>query len=124
MTTAEPHSSSARVRRALNRLGKWRTLLAGWQLGTRVDTDPECAAVKDTRELLLVMRAELTALIGLLIESNLFTLADFQNAVADEADMLSESMTARFPGVVATDTGLTMDPSVVTVWMAERNWKP
>ena len=35
---------------ACNRLTKWRSVFAGWQLGTRAKGDPECDAVRDHRE--------------------------------------------------------------------------
>lgn len=50
----------------LNKLCKWRTILAGWQLGTRPKEDPEAQAVRDQRELLLLLRCEVTALIDIL----------------------------------------------------------
>jgi hypothetical protein len=31
----------------LNRLCKWRAILAGRHLGTRPDTDPQCQAMRD-----------------------------------------------------------------------------
>lgn len=31
----------------LQRLGKWRTVFASWQLGTRSKNDPEAQAVRD-----------------------------------------------------------------------------
>ncbi len=33
--------------RSLNRLAKWRLVLAGWQLGAVDEHGPECAAVRD-----------------------------------------------------------------------------
>src|SRR5205809_59165 len=47
---------------ALNRLTKWRSVFAGWQLGTRPLGDPECDAVRDHREVTILMRAELTTI--------------------------------------------------------------
>lgn len=57
----------------LNRLCKWRSILAGWQLGTRADTDPECQAVRDHREVTLLLRAEVNALTQLLVCGGVFT---------------------------------------------------
>lgn len=56
------------VNRILQKLCKWRSVFAGWQLGTRPDTDAECQAVRDHREVTMLMRAELSALTALLIE--------------------------------------------------------
>jgi hypothetical protein len=62
-----------RTFRALNILTKWRTIFAGWQLGTRPKGDPECDAVRDHRELSMILRAEVTAFTGLLREKGVFT---------------------------------------------------
>src|SRR5258707_10424244 len=60
-------SGEQRMLAALNRLTKWRTHYAGWQLGTRAKGDPESDAVRDHRELTMLLRVELTALTGLLM---------------------------------------------------------
>lgn len=49
------------TRRRLEKLGKWRSLFAGWQLGTRLDNDPECQAVRDHREVTMLLRTEVNA---------------------------------------------------------------
>lgn len=95
----------------LNRLAKWRALLAGWQLGTRPKGDPESDAVRDHREATLVHRAELSALAALLIDKGVFTGDEFAAAVEREADLLCTQMEARFPGIRATDHGLELDPA-------------
>jgi hypothetical protein len=51
---------------ALNRVAKWRGLFAGWQLGTRPKGDPECDAVRDHREITILLRVEASALTRLL----------------------------------------------------------
>ena len=52
---------------ALNRLCKWRAIFAGWQLGTRAKGDPESDAVRDHREVTILLRAEASAMTGLLL---------------------------------------------------------
>ena len=56
---------------ALNRVAKWRTLFAGWQLGTRPKGDPESDAVRDHREITILLRVEQSAIIGLLIRKGI-----------------------------------------------------
>ena len=112
------------VVRSLNRLAKWRLVLAGWQLGTRTDDDPECAAVRDTREVLLVLRAEVTALTRALIERGMVSQEHMQDLVADEADRLSAALSDRFPGVRATDEGLAMDTRIAAETMRRMHFKP
>lgn len=106
---------------ALNRLAKWRTLLTGWQLGTRPKGDPECDAVRDQRELLLLLRCELTALTRCLLEADLIDGDSYAHVVAEEADLLSMAHEARFPGVRATDQGMVFDARAADTM---RGWRP
>jgi len=109
---------------ALNRLAKWRSLLAGWQLGTRPKGDPESDAVRDHREVTLILRAEVNALVSLLMHKGVFTQEEWLAALAEEAELLDKAMSRRFPGVAATDDGLSMDVRVIqrAGWM--KGWKP
>jgi hypothetical protein len=103
---------------ALNRLCKWRTILAGWQLGTRSKEDPECQAVRDQRELLLLLRAEVNALTTLLIERKVLTADAFGEQCDIEAGYLEQELERKFPGVKATAVGLTIDPAAAG-WMKD-----
>ena len=115
-------SGASKSFRALNRLAKWRSVLAGWQLGTRPKGDPECDAVRDQRELLLLIRAELNALAALCLEKRLFTAEEWDSTLAREADELSASLAERFPGFRATDVGLEMDSKVAAA--TTKGWRP
>jgi hypothetical protein len=106
----------------LNRLCKWRKVLAGWQLGTRSDQDAEAAAVRDQRELLLLMRVELNALTNLLIQQGVITLRDFMEQQLVEITALDKSLEARFPGFQATPTGMLIDAKVAA--NTTKGWKP
>lgn len=112
------------VHRALNRLAKWRNILAGWQLGTRATGDPECAAVRDTRELLLLMRADINALLALLVKKHVFTTEEWSEALEAEANQLSRDYERRFPGFTATDVGLEMRMPEAGETMKRMNFKP
>ena len=112
------------VHRALNRLAKWRNILAGWQLGTRPTSDPECAAVRDTRELLLLLRCDVNALTGLLAKKGVFTEAEWHEALVAEADQLNRDYEQRFPGFTATDVGLEMRMPEAGETMRRMNFKP
>ncbi len=105
----------------LNRLGKWRVLLAGWQLGTRAKGDPEGDAVRNHRELTLILRAESSALIQLLIAKGVFTGGEFSNQVEQEARLLCEALAQRFPGIIATDDGLLFDLRAAETM---KGWRP
>ena len=114
-------SPQDRCRAALERLGKWRVLFAGWQLGSREKGDPEGDAVRDHREATLLLRAEVSALTGLLLDKGVCTQDELSDAVAVEADLLNAALERRFPGVTAHAEGLTLDKRVLP-WM--KGWKP
>lgn len=106
----------------LNRLCKWRTVFTGWQLGTRVKGDPESDAVRDTQERLLILRAELTAMIGLLIRKGVATREEIVAAIEEEAEALSLALELQFPGFKATDIGMDMHLPAAAETM--RGWRP
>lgn len=98
-----------KARRWLETLGKWRAALAGWQLGTRLKGDPEGDAVRDHREATLMLRAEVNALVGLLLELEVFTMETWLAQLGVEAQHLSDAYAAKFPGIVAFEGGLRFD---------------
>jgi len=106
----------------LNRLGKWRSVFTGWQLGTRPIGDPESDCVRDLQEWRLLMRAEITALTSLCIRAGVFKIEDFQAQAHIEAEHLCTMLEAKFPGFKATDEGMTMDSKIAS--QTVKNWKP
>lgn len=106
----------------LERLCKWRKVFAGWQLGTRSDADAEAAAVRDHREVSIIMRAELSAFVALLVRKGVFTAEEFTQALEAEADQLERDYQRRFPGFKATDIGMEMRMPEVAETM--RGWRP
>lgn len=112
--------TETRMHRSLNRLTKWRSVFAGWFLGSRDGDDEQCRAYRDLTDARLVMRVELTAIVGLLIDKGVLTAEEFQNAVANEADLYSRDLESVFPGFKATDTGMHLDTPKVAV--TTRNW--
>ena len=106
----------------IERLGKWRSVLAGWQLGTRARRDPESNAVRDHREVTMALRAEVSALARLLIDRGTFSAEDFAAQVQDEARMLCEAYERRFPGFKATDDGMAVDVQIARDTTA--GWRP
>lgn len=107
--------------RALNILAKWRVLFTGWQLGTRPKGDPEGDAVRDHREVTILLRCEVTALTGLLLAKGVFTEDELEAAFEAEAEALNRDYERKFPGVTAHEDGLTFDRRVLP-WM--KGWKP
>jgi len=93
---------------ALEKLCKWRKFFASWQLGTRADGDGESRAVRDHREVSILMRAELSALAGALIRKGAITQQEFRDALEAEAVQLDADYSARYPGWSSTPDGLSM----------------
>lgn len=108
--------------RAANRLTKWRSVFAGWQLGTRPKGDPECDAVRDHREVTMLLRAEVNALTKLLLEAQVCTVDELQRAMIEECNLLSKDYEGKFPGMKATDEGIDYDVQVAAKTM--KNWRP
>lgn len=108
----------------MNRLAKWRVVFASWQLGTRSDQDAECAALKDHREVTLMLRAEVTALTGLLIDKGIISVDEFTERVESESKYLCDLYETRFPGFHATDQGLTIDAKKAAETAARMHWPP
>lgn len=111
-----------KARAALERLGKWRSIYAGWQLGTRKKGDPENEAVRDAAEGRLIARVEMSAMTALLIEKGVFSHDEFYAQVGVEAEALCKTLEKKFPGIHATDVGMAFDPRVAPATMA--GWKP
>jgi hypothetical protein len=108
----------------LNKLCKWRNVFAAWQLGTRPDTDGECKAVKDHREVSIIMRVELSALTGLLIEKGIINQKDFEDAVRLEAEMLDLRYEVKFPGFYTTQEGVGMVLREASATMRKMGFPP
>lgn len=111
--TAKERWIAERTYAALEKLGKWRSVFAGWQLGTRLKGDPECDAVRDHREVTILLRAEVNALTRCMIEAGIFTSAKFTEVLGEEADALSKAYEGKFPGMKATEIGIEYGPDAV-----------
>lgn len=98
-----------RLTDALNKLAKWRTVFASWQLGTRSSGDPECQAIKDHREVTILMRAEINALTKIILENKICTQEKLQEILLEEAQYLDRSYEKRFPGFSTSFIGVHID---------------
>jgi hypothetical protein len=107
---------------ALNKVAKWRTVLTGWQLGTRPKGDPECDAIRDHREATILLRAEVTALTAVLLKKGLMSEAEYAAELENEARLLDQSYERRFPGFKTHQYGVDID--VAKAWETTRGWKP
>jgi hypothetical protein len=106
----------------MERLGKWRTVFCGWQLGTRAKGDPEADAVRDHREATMMLRAEVSAMSQLLVRKGVFTPLEYTDQVHEEARLLCRMYERKFPGFKATDDGLTIDATIAKDTTA--GWRP
>src|ERR1700747_2794808 len=109
--------------KVLNKFCKWKIVFASWQLGTRTDTDAECAAVKDHREVTMLLRVEYNALTKLLVNKGLCTEEELAEAVIDEALHLDKAYEAFFPGFSTTDHGLNIDPKKANETAKRMHWR-
>lgn len=99
---------SVNAMRALNRVAKWCTFFASWQLGSRLDSDGELRAVKHHLELSILMRVELRALVTLLVEKGFLTDGEWNKALEAEAGKLDKEYEEHFPGWSSSDDGMRM----------------
>lgn len=106
---------------ALNRLAKWRSVFAGRWLGTRSNTDPECIAVRDVIEKLLILRVEVTALTALGIARGDFSREQLQQQIAIECAHLEAGLERQFPGFTSTDIGMDIDTAKAVETM--KGWR-
>lgn len=93
---------------ALEKLTKWRKFFASWQLGTTAAGGGRYKAVADHREVTILMRAEISALTGLLIGKGVFTDDEWNDALEHEAELLDFAYQGRFPGWSSRADGLSM----------------
>jgi hypothetical protein len=110
------------LHKALNRLCKWRSVFAGWQLGTRTSEDPECQAVRNHREVTILLRTEVSALLELLVAKQIITTPEWESQLETEAEHLSRMYAGQFPGFTATDSGLELNMPLVS--QTTRGWRP
>lgn len=104
------------------RLCKWRTVFAGWQLGTRLKGDPESDAVRDHRELTMLLRCEQNATLALLVKKGLVTVPEYEAQCEYEAEYLCTMYEKKFPGFAAEDNGISIDTAVAAKTTA--GWRP
>ena len=109
------------VRSALEQLCKWRMIFAGWQLGTRSKDDPECQAVRDHREVTILLRAEVSALTAALVKSGVISAREFEDALLKEAQMLDKDYEKKVPGAKSSPEGMVLDQRAAE-WM--KAWRP
>lgn len=111
-------------RDAAERLTKWRRILASWQVGTRPENDGEFRAIKDHREITLLMRAELNALVGLMLEKNNITEMEWLERLIAEYALMERDLETKFPGFKAHQDGIDIDLAPAHETMKKLNFPP
>lgn len=112
-----------RLSAALNKLTKWRNVFAGWQLGTMQIENETCRAVRDHREVTMLMRAECNAQVQLMIAKGVFTLEEWQQQLLIEAEHLDKAYEKKFPGFRSHCDGIEIYNTHVAA-DTTRHWKP
>src|ERR1700733_4291503 len=100
--------SAESLRAVLEKLARWRKFFASWQLGTTSAQDGRYKAVAHHREMSIMLRAEQSALTGLLIRKGVFTQEEFQEALLCEAKQLDHDYEESYPGWRSTAHGMHM----------------
>ncbi len=95
--------------------------LARWQLGTKEKDDPESDAVLDHREVTLILRAEVSALIKIIVSKGVCTEDEFRQILLDETQQLDKDYETAFPGMQSTPDGMQYDRRAIETM---RGWKP
>lgn len=96
-----------RYHRSVNRVAKWRLILAGRVWGTEKKT-PQAKGRTDIFEKLILLRVEVSALTQLLIKKGVFTQEELMEQIIEECDHLDLSYSNQFPGIRATEDGIEM----------------
>ena len=116
---AESNPNLDQAASALHRLSQWCSVLAAWQLGTKSKGSPTNDAVQDHRYDSLNLRADMDALVALLISKGVISREEYMAALAAAADSLNRQYEKKFPGVQATDGGLKLNRELAGPWMAK-----
>jgi hypothetical protein len=109
---------------ALNKLTKWRSVFAGWQLGTRAKGDAESDAVKDHREVTILLRAEQNALLNILVRKGVLTYDEWEEQLLLEARHLDATYSQVFPGFFSEEYGMRLEMPAAAETMKKKNWRP
>lgn len=115
----------------LNRLCKWRMVLAGWHTGSKAlltpsgTPNPGVKAMRDLMDKWLIVRTETNALTMLLIAKRVFSAEEFSAAVYREAARVDRDMERVFPGFRSTDEGVVIfDMDMAKKTMADLGFPP
>lgn len=95
---------------ALETLCKWRAVSQMMAtMGTQTAFE---RYVRDVADKHLLLRAETSALVAMLVQKGVFTLTEYRAQLDVEAEALCAMLEQAYPGFRATETGMTLDTKV------------
>lgn len=112
----------------INKLCKWRSVLAGWHTGSRMLLDPTgqptpgTQAMRDLMDKWLIMRVDNSAMAAILIKKGICTAEEFTEQVYEEATILDKALETIFPGFKSTDSGMSIDIKVALQTMRDKGF--
>lgn len=109
MPPVKDPKAAAAARRKLEKVGKWRSILAGRILGTRPDSDPATQGIRDLLDKAVTLRVEVTTITRLLLEKGVVTPDEWFAVMGEEADFIDKAYEAEWPGIHTTDYGVTIE---------------
>jgi hypothetical protein len=113
---------------ALNKLCKWRTVLAGWHTGSKALLDPSgkptpgVQAMRDLMDKWLIMRVDNSAMAAILIKKGICTAEEFTEQVHEEARHLDKALEQLFPGFRSTEQGMSIDIATALKTMRDKGF--
>jgi hypothetical protein len=108
----------------LNKLCKWRSVLAGWVAGTQAINDPGAKGLRDLMDKTLIYRVELSALAALLIKKGVFTAQEFTDQINIEAGTLDSLYQIKFDGFETFEHGVKIDAARARKTMNDLGFPP
>lgn len=112
----------------MNKLCKWRTVLAGWHTGSKALLNPQgkpepgVQAMRDLMDKWLIMRVDNSAMAAILIKKGIVTAEEFTAQVYAEAEHLDAALTTLFPGFRSTENGMSIDIEKALKTMADKGF--
>lgn len=93
----------------LEKLSKWRMILAGWHAGTQSIHSDGVRAMRDLMDKFLVTQVSQRTLTELLLEKGVFSEAEYEAMLDAQAAALDRQLEAFFPGFRTTRHGVQID---------------
>ena len=110
-----------RLQRGFAKLGAWKSVLARWQLGPSAN-EAALAALRDHREQSLILRAEMNALVQVLLARGVISSGEWTRSLDAALRALDARYEQRFPGLRTTDAGAVVEADAEAVTRTMAGW--